>query len=606
MVFAENKTDTAAGYLEDFNDGIFVRYHPLFSTDENALKLLIYYDDVNVANPMTNKIHSLGMFYYQLANIKPAYRGKLKSIHLFAICKKPYIKEFGLNEILKPLVKDLKELGGDNGYPFDIGGGVVYLRGAVLAGIADTPASQAFGCFKEGVGGAKRKCRHCMTTWEKMQEHFLEEDFLLRDSTQHEQQLSVIENAGSQYLRTFFSKQYGINGVPAMLEAPYYDVTKQLPQDIMHIFLEGILGYEMKFLLKYLIENRLITLHDLNQRINDFAYGYSETKDKPAPIKESDLDFKSCSNLGQSACQMWLLSCMLPLLMYGKIDCSDPHWTTYLSLLELMGICFAYKVSLSSIINLKRLIKEHLTSFKKVYPNARILPKQHYLVHLPTQIMMFGPLIRTWCMRFEGKHSYFKNMARTIKNFKNLPLSLAQRYQSMEGAAFVQIDQESAALCPILSDDIVLGKGRMLMGHDKEYAINTITRFNELQKRDPADTIQVFQYNSLTVHGTLYKPGSNNFVLVSLSESSAGLPQFGKLTKIWFVPYNNPFFVVMFMNTDSFCESLNAFEISEPQTAQGYDVVSHSDLFHYRVYHGHKQSDTDKLYIVCRESPDLL
>ena len=88
--------------------------------------------------------------------------------------------------------------------------------------------------------------------------------------------------------------------------------------------------------------------------------------------------------------------------MYGKIDCSDPHWTTYLSLLELMGICFAYKVSLSSIINLKRLIKKHLTSFKKVYPNARISPKEHYLVHLPTQIMMFGPLIQTWCMRFEG------------------------------------------------------------------------------------------------------------------------------------------------------------------------------------------------------------
>ncbi|KAK2555253.1 hypothetical protein P5673_023237, partial [Acropora cervicornis] len=91
--------------LQDFNDGIFVRYHPLFSTDENALKLLIYYDDVNVANPMRNKICSLDMFYYQLVNIKPAYRGKLKSIHLFAICKKPYIKEFHLNEILKPLVE---------------------------------------------------------------------------------------------------------------------------------------------------------------------------------------------------------------------------------------------------------------------------------------------------------------------------------------------------------------------------------------------------------------------------------------------------------------------------------------------------------------------
>ena len=94
-----------------------------------ALKLVIYYDDVNTANPMTNKVHRLGLFYYQLVNIKSVYRGKLKSIQLFAICKKPYIKQFGLNEILEPLVDDLKELGSDSAYPFDIGGGIVYLRG---------------------------------------------------------------------------------------------------------------------------------------------------------------------------------------------------------------------------------------------------------------------------------------------------------------------------------------------------------------------------------------------------------------------------------------------------------------------------------------------
>lgn len=170
---------------------------------------------------MTNKIHPVGLFYYQLANIDPVYSGKLKSIHLFAICKKQYIKEFGLNEILKPLVEDLKELGSETGYPFNIAGGTVYLRGAILAVIADTPASQAIGCFKESVGGAKRKCRHCMTTCEKMQEHF------------------TIENAGSKYLREYFSKEYGINNRAKIIEAPHFDVTKQLPQDIMHIFLEA-------------------------------------------------------------------------------------------------------------------------------------------------------------------------------------------------------------------------------------------------------------------------------------------------------------------------------------------------------------------------------
>ena len=38
------------------------------------------------------------------------------------------------------------------------------------------------------------------------QEHFLEEEFVLRDSTLHDQQVPHIENAGSEYLRSFFFK----------------------------------------------------------------------------------------------------------------------------------------------------------------------------------------------------------------------------------------------------------------------------------------------------------------------------------------------------------------------------------------------------------------
>ena len=59
-----------------------------------------------------------------------------------------------------------------------------------------------------------------MTTWEKMQEHFLEEEFVLRDSALHEQQVSVIEDAGSAYLRKYFSNDYGINDRATILEAP--------------------------------------------------------------------------------------------------------------------------------------------------------------------------------------------------------------------------------------------------------------------------------------------------------------------------------------------------------------------------------------------------
>ena len=145
-----------------------------------------------------------------------------------------------------------------------------------------------------------------MTNWEEMQEHFLEEEFVLRDSTLHDQQVFHIENAGSEYLRNFFSKQYGINDRATILEAPYFDVTKQLPQDIINIFLEGILSYEIKYLMKYFSHNKIFTLHELNKEIDNFDYGYSELRDKPAPIKEADLEFKSSSNL---ECKSDVVSC---------------------------------------------------------------------------------------------------------------------------------------------------------------------------------------------------------------------------------------------------------------------------------------------------------
>ena len=210
--------------MEDFTDGTFVHTHPLFSIDDRSLKILLYYDDVNVVNPLTNKVHKIGFFYYQLANICCKHSSKLKSIHLFSTCKVNYIKKYGIDEILKPLVEELKILAGDCGYPFQVAGGHLYLRGSVLAVLADTPASQSLGGYKEGVGGA---CRKCMRDWETTQEHFTEEEFLLRDHTLHEQQLSDIENAGLPFLKNYFSKQYGINRRSVFSEIPDFDATRQ-------------------------------------------------------------------------------------------------------------------------------------------------------------------------------------------------------------------------------------------------------------------------------------------------------------------------------------------------------------------------------------------
>ena len=48
--------------MKDFRDGSFHREHPVFSSHPQALQVIIYYDDIEVANPLGAKAgnHKLG------------------------------------------------------------------------------------------------------------------------------------------------------------------------------------------------------------------------------------------------------------------------------------------------------------------------------------------------------------------------------------------------------------------------------------------------------------------------------------------------------------------------------------------------------------------
>ena len=50
------------GVMRDICDGEFVRNHPIFSQHSHALQFLLYYDDIEVCNPLGAKAgkHKLG------------------------------------------------------------------------------------------------------------------------------------------------------------------------------------------------------------------------------------------------------------------------------------------------------------------------------------------------------------------------------------------------------------------------------------------------------------------------------------------------------------------------------------------------------------------
>ena len=67
-------------------------------------------------------------------------------------------------------------------------------------------------------------------------------------------------------------------------------------------------------------------------------------------------------------------------------------------------------------------------------------PECHYLVHYPRLMCMYGPLHSLWCMQFEGKHQYFKNLANNCQNFRNVTVTLSNRHQLKQCWEFLPIN----------------------------------------------------------------------------------------------------------------------------------------------------------------------
>lgn len=352
------------------------------------------------------------------------------------------------------------------------------------------------GVYKESVGGAKRKCRHCMADFHAIQSLFTEEQFHLRNEELHEYHLRQMQENPSLH-QTYF-KEYGVVARSVLMDAPYFNVTRQMPLDIMHVILEGASSRALYFVLKWFLDNSLFTLDELNHFVQNFNYGYSEMKDKPVKIELDDLN-SPFSNLGQTPVQIWLLSRIVTFFAAPFSDMFPDVWRVLQTILEITAICCSKKISINILGYLKCLVQEHLQLFKSCF-DANITPKQHYLVHLCSQILTFGPPIRSWAMRFEAKHQQFKHIPRVTKNLKNLPKTLSERHQCGVRADNIAL---SAAQD---SSDHPLFRGEFKPGSGSMYTrLINVEKFNEargcIQRFYPSFDVQetshgLFQANS--------------------------------------------------------------------------------------------------------------
>ena len=122
------------------------------------------------------------------------------------------------------------------------------------------------------------------------------------------------------------------------------------------------------------------------------------------------------------------MASILPYIIGQIIPDCDVHYHCLLLVIQILSICLAPVVTDNVVAYLRVLIEEHHQLFREIYKDESFIPKLHYMVHYPNQIVRHGPLVRSWTMRHEAKLNFFKQASR-LSNIKNLTLTLAKRHQ---------------------------------------------------------------------------------------------------------------------------------------------------------------------------------
>lgn len=411
--------------LTDMCDGSVFKTHPIFKSDKQAVQIIAYFDEVELCNPLgsSSKKHKLGCIFFTVGNLRPKFRSKLKCIFVAAVARNIIIKKHGMNLFLKPFVESMKLLC-NNGLNVFINGEDRHFKVGILAFLADTLAAHALGGFKESMSFSYRICRSCMATTEQIQSSFCESDFVLRSSAIHQNQLLGLTGASCASNST----EFGINRTSELDNIPNFSVAENLPHDIMHDLFEGVVPLEMKLLLIHLVKAKYFTIGTFNDRLRRFDFGYTEHSDIPSELDDKNFMKNPGQKIRQSASKMWLLAVTLPLLVGDLVPEDCEVWALYGILLRICSIACSWQIKPDTISYLRVLIEEHHSQFTVLYPDTTVIPKMHYMVHYPSQIIRYGPLIYSWTMRHEAKLCILKRAA-SHGNFKNICYTVAKRTQ---------------------------------------------------------------------------------------------------------------------------------------------------------------------------------
>lgn len=562
------------GMYMSHEDGTYFKENQLLSeAGELKLSLILYVDDIELANPLgtSRKIHKLCAVYWLLANVPSKYRSSLHVIQLALLCKVPDLQRCGYQSVLSPLLKDLRTLEQDGIFIETVG---QCFRGTVLCVAADNLAAHGLAGFVQCFRG-HYVCRFCCCTTDQIQSSEVSEaEFSMRTKACHDLHVqSVVQGENATH--------FGVTGECALSKAlQHFHPITGFPPDILHDLFEGIVPVELALCIREMIGRKFFTLEYLNTQIRTFPYQHSDRLDKPQVIPKN---FAAKLSIGGNGHENSTLLRLLPLMVGSKVPEGDEAWAILMDLKEIVQLVLSPSFTEESIQYMQTKISDHRQGLQAFFPDFKLRPKHHYVEHYPELTKRFGPLVHLWTMRFEGKHRFFKKVIHDTHNFKNVLKTLATRHQHMMAyhfstASFFRPHTQASSVTSV--------------------QVATLPQVAKDFIETKTDSQNIYSTSKVSINGTEYANG----MFVSAGQSG-GLPKFSRIEHILLV--NN---YVSFLCRNYECwysEHLKSFELTSSDNFSVHQLSELNDTVSLTAYiiEGHLML-TQKRFISIRDLQD--
>ncbi|KAJ1520357.1 hypothetical protein ONE63_003492 [Megalurothrips usitatus] len=510
-----------------------------------VLPLTLSFDDVATNKDLGSHatVHKLSACHLTISCLPPVYQSSLENL-FFVLLFHAADKDFGLEEVFRPLLDELKDLQ-TNGIEVSINNVSRRIYFALCLLIGDNLGLNTILGLVQGFS-ANYFCRICKSHKEATEIQTVERADKLRTIQNYEHDLNRRDQIST-----------GIKSKCIWNELSGFHITVNIYLDIMHDIIEGIGVYDMSFVIEYMVKiKKLLTFQELNELVQGFYYGL-ELGNKPPLISDDNIKKES---VGFNATEMLCLIRFFPLMVGHKIDNDDKVWQFYLSLRELVDLLFAPTFSRSSIPYLIDLVAEHHSQYMAL-SKRNLRPKYHNAVHMGRVISKVGPLKPLWTMRTEAKYKEIRQAAHVTSSRIKIDYTLSVK--------------ASLKLCGRLLTNKGLMRKFDYSPHCEEVSVRHLNEYVNFVHHLPAnhDTWNIVKW--VNVNGTLYKPGM--VVVVSVGET---FPNFGVINTISVVAKQAKFLLKKLI-TRNFNSHLHSYRVSEDVSWDSWYFVNQEDLVTY-------------------------